>query len=454
MPHSFPPVAWRVCQLIRLSLCLGRSRTTRARSHILEVAYHTCLLVVEGHTLSCMPSKKEAVPCHTTAALLPELCVASAALMRYACGVSHGWSAVAAAAGAVPGGEVTRAFLDAVTAALHVQSAAVGRSGAAYQHIRVARFAGVALDYGLRLLLETPLPGGHGAWPPRLRPHTAAHVLSTRLGPCGGPPPGMRTLLRLCLAAMSSTAEAPYCLQHAAGGATLLSVVLGGPPGNNLLCSIAQFEELADLAEPCFQLAVENLRRSCDITVAMAPEAPDNPAGQPGDKPAADGMLAATLSLRIASLRLCCMLLAARGLAGALMHAILPFLCSPLGACAPSTDDFARIWCVDAAAGPPSLKEDVDKAVFGMQASTPAAEQAALLCALLAGIMHAMQPGDPTGGADALLRHVRGLPGEAALGPRGAQLEANLSCLLSRAAAEAEPHHLVPVYTLLARLQR
>jgi hypothetical protein len=431
--------------LTRSLLLSGRARTTRARSHLLEVAYHTCLLVVEGHSLSCMPTKKEAVPCHTAAALLPELAVASAALMRYACGVSHGWSAVAAAAGAVPGGEVTRAFLDAVTAALHVQSAAVGRNGAAQQHTRAAMFAGVALDYALRLVLETPVPGGHGAWPPRLRPHTAAHLLSTRLGPCGGPPPGMRTLFRLCLAALSSTAEVPHGLTHAAGGATLLAVVLGSPSRNNLLCAVAQDEELAELAEPCFQLAVDNLRRSCDISMA--------PPGQPGS--AADAVLAATLALRIASLRLCCMLLATPGLGGALLHAILPFLCSPLGVCAASPDSFARLWCGEASVAAPSLlKDDVDKVVFGTTASTPAAEQAALLCALLAGVMHAMQAGDHDGGADALARHVKGLPADGDLGRREALLVANLSCLLSRAAAEAEPHHLVPVYTLLARLQR
>ena len=430
--------------LTRFLPVVGLPRTTRARSHLLEVAYHTCLLVVEGYTLSCMPAKKEAVPCHTAAALLPELCVASGTLMRYACGVSHGWSAVAAAAGAVPGGEVTRAFLDAVTAALHVQSAAVGRSGTAYQHTRAAMFAGVALDYALRLVLESPLPGGHGAWPPRLRPHTAAHVLSTRLGPCGGPPPGMRTLLRLCLAALSSTAEAPHGLTHAAGGATLLAVVLGGPPGDNLLCAVAQYEELAELAEPCFQLAVDNLRRSCDISIEP-----------PGGQAAPDAVLVAALALRIASLRLCCMLLAAPGLGGVLMHAILPFLCSPLGVCAASPDSFARLWCGDASVdAPASLKDDVDKVVFGTTASTPAAEQAALLCALLAGVMHAMQPGDHDGGADALARHVKGLPADADLGRREALLEANLACLLSRAAAEAEPHHLVPAYTLLARLQR
>ena len=68
--------------------------------------------------------------------------------------------------------------------------------------------------------------------------------------------------------------------------------------------------------------------------------------------------------------------------------------------------------------------------------------------------MHAMQPGDHDGGADALARHVKGLPADADLGRREALLEANLACLLSRAAAEAEPHHLVPAYTLLARLQR
>lgn len=418
---------------------------------LFELAYHTCLLVAEADTLPV-----ESLPTNAAAMLLPELCVAAAVLLRYACGSAHGWSAVAAASGAVPGGEVTRAVLDAVSAALHAQSIAVEQRACAPKELaRAAIFAEVALDGAMRLLLE-PTPASMApTFLPRIRPHTGAHVLSTRPGPFGDPPQGMHSLLRLCLAALSSCADEPHRSHHVAHGATLLASMLVGQAGVSLTRAIAHEEELAALAEPCFRAAVDNM---CVTGSRLLPKEALSFAAEARPPPDADAIVAA-LALRIASLRLCCTLLTTTGLQGAVAHSLLPFICSAHCLCAPSTADFARRWGVDAAAQsaqpapvPPQqqwLNAAVEKLVYGIQAATPVAEQAALLCTLLAGLMQVMRAHDVTGdGAAVLAQHIRSMDGVAS-----SAVDANLSCLLSRAAADADGHDLVAVYQLLSRLR-
>jgi hypothetical protein len=95
------------------------------------------------------------------------------------------------------------------------------------------------------------------------------------------------------------------------------------------------------------------------------------------------------------------------------------------------------------------LKAAVEKLVYGIQAATPVAEQATLLCTLLAGLMQVMRAHDVTGdGAAVLAQHIRSMDGVAS-----SVVDANLSCLLSRAAADADGHDLVAVYQLLSRLR-